>query len=103
MIVSEILKTCSHEKVAQAAVASIGRDFFERVNGAADEHGVRPGTFVAQAVRAFERRADESERHALERAIRNSDTPVLHGLRYILEDALENSRSPGCDDALAQD
>lgn len=91
MVVSEILRTCSHEKVAHAAVASIGRDFLERVNGIAGQRGLEPGAFAAQAVRDFERRAGDRQRQDLECAVKNTDMPLLQGLRYILEDALENN------------
>lgn len=92
MVVLEILKTCSHEKVARAAVVSIGRDFYERVNGVAGQSGVEAGAYAAQVVRNFERAAGEGQRRALESAVRNADMPVLQGLRYILEDALEGDR-----------
>ena len=89
MTVSEILKTCSHEKVAGAAVASIGGDFVRRVNGVADRTGVAPGAFVARTVREFGRHAGERRISEVERAVKKADMPILQGLRYIVEEALE--------------
>ena len=90
MIVSEILKTCSHEKVAQAAAVSIGGLFYERVSGAAHESGLPPGLFVARAVRDFDHSADATQKLAIERAVRKSDMPLLAGLQKIVEKSLDS-------------
>lgn len=88
MLLGEIIKTCSHEKVAQAAVASIGAEFHRRVEKAARERGLRTGVFVALAVRCFGRTAGDDEWAALARAMERKDMPILSGLRHILEVAL---------------
>jgi hypothetical protein len=85
MLLVEIIKTCSHEKVAQAAVASIGSEFQERVETAARERGLRTGIFVAVAVRCFGRTAGDDEWADLARAMERKDMPILSGLRHILE------------------
>jgi hypothetical protein len=91
MVVAEIIKTCTHAKVAQAAVASIGGDFSSRVNVVAVRRGVDAGAFAAEAVKDFDRRAGVGQRRAIEAAVERTDMPVLHGLRIILEDALQRS------------
>ena len=68
MVVAEIIKTCSHEKIALAAVASIGGDFSSRVRAVAGRHGLDSGAFAAQAVRRFGRDAGPSRRSEVERA-----------------------------------
>jgi hypothetical protein len=73
------------EKVAQAAVASIGFVFALRVKSAADVHGLGIGDFVARAVREFSRVAGECERKAVRCAMDRSQQPILSGLKAILE------------------
>jgi hypothetical protein len=85
MLLAEIIKSCSHEKVAQAAISSIGTEFEQRVETAARERGVRTGIFVASAVRRFERTAGDDEWADLARAMERKDMPILCGLRHILE------------------
>jgi hypothetical protein len=85
MLLVEIIKTCSHEKVAQAAVASIGTEFEQRVERAARERGMRTGSFVASAVRCFGRTAGDDEWAGLAHAMAGNDMPILSGLRHILE------------------
>jgi hypothetical protein len=83
--VDEIIHTCTNEKVAQAAVASIGFIFALRVKNAADVHGLSTGAFAAKVVDDFGRRADEFERRAVRRAMDSSQQPILCGLKTILE------------------
>jgi hypothetical protein len=87
--VDEIIHTCSNEKVAQAAVASIGFAFALRVKHAADTYGLSIGAFGARVVREFGRVADEHERGAVLSAMERSQHLVLCGLRAILERKLE--------------
>jgi hypothetical protein len=88
MLLIEIIKTCSHEEVAQAAVASIGTEFERRVERAACERGMRTGSFVASTVRCFERTAGDDEWAGLADAMAGKDMPILSGLRHILETRL---------------
>jgi hypothetical protein len=85
MLLGEIIKTCSHEKVAQAAVSSIGTEFQHRVERAARERGLRTGVFVASVVRHFGRTAGDDEWADLARAMERKDMPILSGLRHIVE------------------
>ena len=90
MVVAEIVKTCSHAKVAKAAVASLGKEFSGRVGSMAHRRGVETGAFAAQVVLEFDRRAGASQRRDVEQAVRHADMPLLVGLRRILEEALEH-------------
>ncbi len=85
MSIEEIVHTCSNEKVAQAAVASLGFDFASRVRTKAESHGMTLGAFVARIVREFGDAADAGERRAVHRAMDRADQPILSGLRSILE------------------
>lgn len=91
MVIAEIVRTCSHAKVAQAAVASMGREFSSRIDAVAGRQGVEAGAYAAGVVQDFDRRAGAVQRRELETAVRRTDMPVLHGLRLILEDALQRS------------
>ena len=88
MSIEEIVNTCSHENVAQAAVASLGIDFASRVRTEAESHGVAMGALVARIVREFDAAADAGERRAVYRAMDRTDQPLLSGLRFILEGRL---------------
>lgn len=86
--IEEIVHTCSNEKVAHAAVASLGFDFASRVRSEAESHGIAMGSFVANIIRDFGEAADAGERKAVYRAMDRTDQPILCGLRFILEGRL---------------
>ncbi len=88
-LIADLIHSCSNEKVAQAAVASIGGGFAERVHAAACDSGVNAGRFVAVIVRDFDQRANEQARQKLRLKIAGADQPLLFGLRHIVESALE--------------
>lgn len=90
MLVTDLIHSCSNEKVAQAALRCIGDRFAERVRVAAQEKGMSVGRFVAVVVRDFARRADEGVREALRESISGDDQPLLKGLRAVLEPVLED-------------
>lgn len=90
MLVTDLIHSCSNEKVAQAALMCIGGRFAERVRVAAQEKGMNVGRFVACVVRDFARRADDGARDALRERITGDDQPLLMGLRAMLEPALED-------------
>jgi hypothetical protein len=95
VLIDEIVHTCSNEKVAQAAVASLGFAFVSRIKTAADLRGVTIGAFAAKVVREFGDDAQLSERHTVDRAMQRSDHPILRGLQMILEKELEEPSSSG--------
>jgi hypothetical protein len=88
-LIAEIIHTCSHEKVAQAAVASMGSGFAGKVEITAGASGLSIGAFAARAVREFEKIGGEREKHALRQAMNGSDQPILAGLQHILEPVIE--------------
>jgi hypothetical protein len=91
-LVAEIVHTCSNEKVAQAAVASLGTEFANKVDATARLSGMSVGAFAARTVRQFDRSVGERERQALRDAMRGADQPILFGLHQILQPAI----CPGC-------
>jgi hypothetical protein len=90
MLISDLIHSCSNEKVALAAMASIGGVFAERVRSAAQEYGVPAGRFIAWIVRDFGRRASDEMRLALQERVAGADQPLLHALRHIVENAIES-------------
>lgn len=90
MLIADMIHSCSNDKVAQAALACIGGLFAERVTDVAKKNGLSAGRFVAIVVRDFARRADMEAHAALQSHMSRADTPLLHGLRQLLEPALES-------------
>jgi hypothetical protein len=89
-LIAEIIHTCSNEKVAQAAVASIGSDFAFKVKSRASEKGMSIGAFTARTVLQFDRSVGEKEKQAVRAAMRGSDQPILSGLQHILRPMIEH-------------
>jgi|SRR5208337_2635552 len=94
MIVREIVSTCSNPHVASAAIASIGGDFARRFERDAASRKLSSGILASCLVRHFVRRADDSDWQGVGEATRGADTPILTGLRYILERSLELDDAP---------
>ena len=88
MLSREIIQSCSNEKVASAALASIGGFFAARVEAIADNAGMESGALAARAVRYFGEKAGAAEWDDLRCALVGQDLPVLTGLRHILEFSL---------------
>jgi hypothetical protein len=104
MEIEEIIATCSHPKVASAAVLSIGGAFRSRMALLAAASGVDVGEFVAARVGEFGETVDTCDRHGLRKAVARHPMPVLGGLQLIVEAVLdeEGGRSwrnaDGCKD-----
>lgn len=92
MLRAEIIRSCSHEKVADAAVLSIGSDFHKRLELLAGATGQTPGSYASEIVRRFAREALEEDWEALSDAIAGCDMPILCGLRWIVETTIEADR-----------
>jgi hypothetical protein len=92
MLQGEIIRTCSYEKVAEAAVLSIGVSFRQRMSLLAATNGQSTGAYVAALVRRFEEEAGPREMHALGLAIAGADMPVLAGLRWVVETMIDDDR-----------
>lgn len=88
-LIAEIVHSCSNEKVAQAAVASIGSDFADKVSATASAYGMSIGAFTARAVVEFDRSVGEDEKKLLRQAMRGADQPILFGLHRILKPVIE--------------
>ena len=89
MIVREIVSTCSNPHVARAALASIGGDFARRFERDAADRNLSSGMFASRLVRSFVHRAGDGDWEGVRQATLGEDTPILSGLRYILERGLE--------------
>ncbi|MDB5594347.1 MAG: hypothetical protein JWM36_1308 [Hyphomicrobiales bacterium] len=89
MLLKELISTCSHERVAEAAVMSIGVAFRARIERAARHDGLSVGAYAARAVRAFRANASSDEWHELSLLCAGQDMPILCGLRHILDLDLE--------------
>lgn len=92
MMLDEIINTCMNDKVAEAAIASIGVGFRDNVRRLADARDMEAGVFVASLVRKFSWRADEMEKRALYVAMDGAQAPILAGLRYIVETIINEER-----------
>ncbi len=88
MQLAEIVNTCTHESVAEAAIASIGPGFARDIARAAAARDMSVGALVAGQVRRFSWRAGDADRHKLARAISGAPAPVLAGLKHILEETM---------------
>jgi len=86
LIVDEIIATCSHPKIAGAALRSLGRAFVEEIGHDARANGLPPDAFVALLVRRFGALASPADRVAVAMAVKGHDTPVLEGLCRIIKD-----------------
>lgn len=88
MLVWEIVRSCSNDKVAAAALASIGGPFAARIVAHAESEGLEVGQLAAAMVRRFAQNAATDDWQALRFSIAGTDQPILSGLRYILEAGL---------------
>ncbi len=95
MLITDLIHSCSNEKVAEAALCCLRGRFAENVNVAAREKGMSAGAFVVDVIRDFARQADAPTRESLREKIVSDDQPLLEGLRTLLEGALRESLMPG--------
>ena len=86
MVVDEIIATCSHPKIAGAALLSIGGAFVEEIAQDARATGLPPEAFVALVVSRFGAVATPADRVAVSMAVKGHDMPLLEGLRRIVKD-----------------
>lgn len=85
MLVSDLLHSCTNDRVAAAAVSSIGGAFASDVQARADDHGMTTGAYAARLVREFAIGATERDWRDLVLAVRGADHPVLAGLQLIVD------------------
>jgi hypothetical protein len=94
-MLDEIIKSCGNAHIAEAAVRSIGVGFAHEVRHSAGARGLSLGTFAAASVRQFDREAPPDVRQALLRTMRRTDQPILAGLRFIVDYAMQQEdRAP---------
>jgi hypothetical protein len=84
MLVSDILRSCSHDHVARAAVVSIGGDFARRVNSFAAERGESVGDYTARHVRRFSQRASERDWRYVLATMEGEDLALLAGFQAVV-------------------
>lgn len=84
MLIEEIVRSCVNDRVAEAAVASIGRKFLAEIRERAQSYGMSVGEFTSLSVRRFARHGDEAELRSVQDAMKDSQEPVLSGLHRIL-------------------
>ena len=91
MLVSDILHSCGNERVAEAAVNSIGGEFADRLRALAsrcEHHGRRPrGPARSPLCR---RRRPNATGASSPAAMDGKDLPVLCGLRAIVDAMMRN-------------
>jgi len=94
-----LIRSCTNEHVARAALISIGGEFAVRVAAEAARQELSCGRYVAQSLRDFERDSDLCVWGAAERVMHSSEQPILAGLYFILDHCLAHARSADhCDD-----
>lgn len=84
MLIEEVARTCVNDRVAHAAVASIGRNFLAEVTKRAKAYDMSAGAFTSMSVNRFLRHGDEGELRSVVIAMKGSQEPVLAGLHRIL-------------------
>lgn len=91
MRTTELFRTCANEYVAAAALACIGGRLERRVAAAARRADLSIGAYVARLVADYDRKASPRRRKVLEMGMLRHDTPLLAGLRHVVETALEGA------------
>lgn len=84
MLVSDILRSCTHRHVAAAAIASIGGDFAAAVQRRAAGEGLTVGDFTAARVRLFSGRAAERDWRMVAARMQGQDLALLSGLEVVM-------------------
>ena len=95
MLTAELIRTCSNPMVAGAALASSGCALRVRAGLIARAFGLGEGEYIASLVREFAFAASDEDWQALEQAMRGQDMPLIEGLRFIVENALDDTAFPG--------
>lgn len=96
IVLAELIRSCSHEKVADAALASIGLGFQRKIASVARADGLSSGAYAASVVRAFARAASERDWSELAARIEGADMPILTGLRHIVETSADMRIGASC-------
>lgn len=84
MRVTDILHSCSHGHVAEAAVVSIGGPFARRVQSSAAARGQTIGEFTSHRVREFSSQASERDWRVIATRMQGADLALLAGLEAMM-------------------
>ncbi len=90
MLVGDILHSCGNERVAEAAVVSIGGEFADRLRILAGRCDLSVGDLVGRLVRRFAIEAAERDWRFVISAMDGKDLPVLCGLRAVIDSMMRN-------------
>jgi hypothetical protein len=91
MEAGQLFRSCANEHVAAAALASLGGALARRIDSVALPAGLTRGVLVASLVAEYERDASPALLRQLSQRMRNSDMPILAGLRHVLEASLNGA------------
>lgn len=89
-MLKEIVNSCAHSSVAEAAVRSLGPAFAHQVKVAGRTRGLSLGAYASRAVQLFGEGASPATRRALDDAMRAADQPILAGIAFVLELAMDD-------------
>lgn len=89
-MLNEIFNSYIHPPVVEAAVRSLGPAFAQQVKVAARAHGLSIGAYASRAVQRFGNGASPATRQALRDAMRSADQPILAGIAFVLELAMDD-------------
>lgn len=84
MLIGEVVRTCANDRVAHAAIASIGRRFLADVTERATAYDMSVGEFAKLSVERFLRHGDEAELRSVTSVMIGAQEPVLAGLHRVL-------------------
>ena len=90
MLIADILNSCAHESVAEAAIGSIGGDFADRLRTLATRCDLSAGELAGKLVRRFAIDATERDWRQVTAAMDGKDMPLLCGLRAIISSMMRN-------------
>ncbi len=97
MRVRDVVHSCSHDHVAEAAVGSIGGRFAIDVRSSAAAQGLSVGQFASQRVRQFTLQASERDWRIVQSRMQGADLALLAGLEALMGQMMsrDGQRSPG--------
>ena len=84
MRLNEVLHSCSHGHVAEAAIVSIGGPFAHQVRSFAAAQGLSVGDFASHHVRRFSREASERDWRSVAARMRESELSLLAGFEAVM-------------------
>lgn len=89
-MLNEIFNAYTHPPVVEAAVRSLGPAFAQQVKVAGRARGLSIGGYASRAVQLFGKGASPATRQAMQDAMRSADQPILAGIAFVLELAMDD-------------